>query len=414
MEINENYFMSRQSRRLHTVIRKYDTKNHSVTRVCLRQDLSDDEIYTTSRFHQLISNAASDIPEIYAINQLFIYAFINTNGNIYIVGPIKFDSNYSIKNELNIKIDNNIANSLANILPAIKWENFVESLLDFANIFKKSNDEDHEIIEKDLVTINCIEKNFNYKLRQDLENKIFEEQENGRHHNPYDQEVRELSAIENGDEEALKRSLAEDYTGQVGVLAKDNLRNNKNVALVVIATSSRAAIKGGLSPEIAFSMADLYSLQIEEATTDNIPLQITRNAEFEYTRIVHQIKTERAAMNSFSGEENEHVMSAKNYIFKHLHGKITVAEIAEELGLNANYLSEIFSKSENVTLKDYIINNKIYLVKNLLTYSAYSYTEIAYYLGFSSQSHLGKQFKKKTGMTLSQYRQKYQLQEYLD
>lgn len=45
--------------------------------------------------------------------------------------------------------------------------------------------------------------------------------------------------------------------------------------------------------------------------------------------------------------------------------------------------------------------------KYLLAYSPYSYIEIATYLGFSSQSHLGKVFKKYTGMTLRQYRGKY-------
>ena len=54
------------------------------------------------------------------------------------------------------------------------------------------------------------------------------------------------------------------------------------------------------------------------------------------------------------------------------------------------------------------------LTKNLLTYSPYSYIEIATYLGFSSQSHLGKVFKKYTDMTLRQYRERYgreQIQE---
>ena len=54
------------------------------------------------------------------------------------------------------------------------------------------------------------------------------------------------------------------------------------------------------------------------------------------------------------------------------------------------------------------------LTKNLLTYSPYSYIEIATYLGFSSQSHMGKVFKKYTDMTLRQYRERYgreQIQE---
>ena len=98
---------------------------------------------------------------------------------------------------------------------------------------------------------------------------------------------------------------------------------------------------------------------------------------------------------------------SKDYIFKHLHEKIRIQDIAEYLHLNANYLSELFRQCENVTLTDFILQEKVKLTRNLLAYSPYSYIEIATYLGFSSQSHLGKVFKKYTGMTLRQYREKY-------
>ena len=98
---------------------------------------------------------------------------------------------------------------------------------------------------------------------------------------------------------------------------------------------------------------------------------------------------------------------SKDYIFKHLHEKIRIQDIAEYLHLNANYLSELFRQCENVTLTDFILQEKVKLTRNLLSYSPYSYIEIATYLGFSSQSHLGKVFKKYTGMTLRQYRGKY-------
>ena len=49
----------------------------------------------------------------------------------------------------------------------------------------------------------------------------------------------------------------------------------------------------------------------------------------------------------------------------------------------------------------------IRLAVSMLTYSDHRYIEIANYLGFTSQSHLGEVFKKHTGMTLSQYRKTY-------
>jgi len=48
----------------------------------------------------------------------------------------------------------------------------------------------------------------------------------------------------------------------------------------------------------------------------------------------------------------------------------------------------------------------------MLVYSRYSYSAIANYLGFSSQSYLGAKFKKATGLTLHQYREKYGVKEF--
>ena len=82
--------------------------------------------------------------------------------------------------------------------------------------------------------------------------------------------------------------------------------------------------------------------------------------------------------------------------------------------MNPNYLSELFRKTEGITISNYIFQEKLKLIKNMLIYSRYSYNEIASYLGFSSQSHLGMRFKKSTGMTLHQYRETYSRKEFQD
>ena len=50
----------------------------------------------------------------------------------------------------------------------------------------------------------------------------------------------------------------------------------------------------------------------------------------------------------------------------------------------------------------------------MLIYSPYSYIEIANYFGFASQSHMGREFKKVLGMTLSEYRAKYRRNGFLE
>ena len=111
--------------------------------------------------------------------------------------------------------------------------------------------------------------------------------------------------------------------------------------------------------------------------------------------------------------ENRHISRCKDYIFTHLHGKITVQEIAEAIGLEPNYLSALFRKEEHTTLKAYIMHEKVHLIKNLLVYSQYPYAKIAAYLGFASQSHMSKCFRLETGMTPGQYRNAYQREDFI-
>ncbi|MDO4492142.1 MAG: helix-turn-helix transcriptional regulator, partial [Lachnospiraceae bacterium] len=90
-----------------------------------------------------------------------------------------------------------------------------------------------------------------------------------------------------------------------------------------------------------------------------------------------------------------------------LHERISVESIADELGYHPDYLSHLFKETQGIGLSQFIVREKITRARNLLVYSEYSYSEIASYLGFSSQSHFGAHFKKLTGYTPRQYRETY-------
>ena len=85
--------------------------------------------------------------------------------------------------------------------------------------------------------------------------------------------------------------------------------------------------------------------------------------------------------------------------------KINYSDYLKE-GLNMDYavISKIFSKTEGLTIEKFIILQKIEKVKELIDYGDLNFSEIAYKLQYSSVSHLSRQFKKITGMTLSQYK----------
>jgi AraC family transcriptional regulator len=75
--------------------------------------------------------------------------------------------------------------------------------------------------------------------------------------------------------------------------------------------------------------------------------------------------------------------------------------LSEELNYEYNYLSNLFSSVEGITLEQYIIRQKIEKVKELLFYDELNLSQIAHKLGYSSVAHLSAQFKKITGFTPS-------------
>jgi AraC family transcriptional regulator len=75
--------------------------------------------------------------------------------------------------------------------------------------------------------------------------------------------------------------------------------------------------------------------------------------------------------------------------------------LSEEVHYEYNYLSNLFSSVQGVTLEQYIIRQKIEKVKELLFYDELSLSQIADKLGYSSVAHLSSQFKKITGLTPS-------------
>lgn len=78
--------------------------------------------------------------------------------------------------------------------------------------------------------------------------------------------------------------------------------------------------------------------------------------------------------------------------------------LSDNLNLSYQYLSNLFSSLEDVTIEKFIIHQKIEKVKELLVYGEMTLSEISYQLGYSSVQHLSSQFRKITGFTPSHYK----------
>lgn len=81
-----------------------------------------------------------------------------------------------------------------------------------------------------------------------------------------------------------------------------------------------------------------------------------------------------------------------------------LTNLENEIGKSYSILSKTFSRSEGITLERYFINLKIEKVKELIQLQELNFSEIAYSLNYKNSSHLAKQFKQVTGMSMSAYK----------
>ena len=209
-----------------------------------------------------------------------------------------------------------------------------------------------------------------------------------------------MDIVRRGDSAALKSWLSQASAVQGGTIAKDQLRQLKNTFIVTATLTSRAAIRGGMREDDAFSLSDAYIQRAELLSTYESILNLQYHMLLEYTEQVEQLHRGKHA--------SKLALDVANYVRHHLSESISVDAMAEELYLSRPYLSSKFRREMGQTLTDFILNEKTEEAKRLLRYSDKSAAAIAAYLGFSSHGHFCKVFKKYASLTPNEYRQKHQ------
>ena len=218
-------------------------------------------------------------------------------------------------------------------------------------------------------------------------------------HNTFALEQTIMGIVRKGDTCALQEWLRSAPAVRGGIVATDQLRQIKNTFIISVTLASRAAIQGGLSVEEAFSLSDAY---IQKCELMNSPIQIT-NLQYHMIREL----TQRVERIRNGKQPSKLVTDVANYIRSHLSEPITVERIAKELYLSRPYLSRKFIAETGESLTDHILKEKVNEAKRLLRYSDRSLTAIGNFLGFSSQGHFSRVFKRYTGLTPGEYRSKY-------
>ena len=78
--------------------------------------------------------------------------------------------------------------------------------------------------------------------------------------------------------------------------------------------------------------------------------------------------------------------------------------LQQQMHRDHSSLSHLFSSLEGTTIEQYLINQKVEKIKELIIYDELNLSQIAVRLGYSSLAHLSGQFKKVTGLTPSHFK----------
>lgn len=222
-------------------------------------------------------------------------------------------------------------------------------------------------------------------------------------HAPYESELRFYNCVRLGDLKQVRAIQSEaplcDRLDEIGVLSMNPVRNMRYHIIISIATITRYCIDGGMPPESAYHLSDVYIRQVDLLNDLNELQKLNDKMALDFTRCMMKLHKERVY--------SKNIVKCIDYIYMHIRDRVTARELALYCGLHPSYLSRLFREEVGIGINEYIRQAKVENAKNMLRYSEDSYLTISNNLAFSSQSHFVKVFREQTGMTPKEYRDKY-------
>ena len=178
----------------------------------------------------------------------------------------------------------------------------------------------------------------------------------------------------------------------------DPINQAKYTVVAFITLCTRAAIEGGLSSEIAYTLSDTYTQSVDEAKTISHVAAVSHTMYEDFIRRVNQIRRDSGI--------SRPVRICCDYIDTHPEAEIKLTMLADKVGYTTNYLARKFKAEMGMPINAYIRRAKIHRAKMLLATTEMSVQEVADHLHFCSRSYFSKAFLEQEGIVPSLYREK--------
>ena len=212
---------------------------------------------------------------------------------------------------------------------------------------------------------------------------------------PLDYETNAIRCVREGNVKGITHLNYADFKDKMGATASTPKRTFEYNTVAAITLFTRAAIEGGAKPDDAYNLSEVLIQALEKAGTVQEIQEIFRLSERMFAKMVHRARAKNKPYQ---------IEKCRAFIGENIFRKISVAEVAESVGLHPHYLSTLFCEHEGITLRDYIQREKINAACHMLRYSNRHVSEIALRLGYKSQSKFTEIFRKWQAMTPTEYR----------
>ena len=182
-----------------------------------------------------------------------------------------------------------------------------------------------------------------------------------------------------------------------GAYSQETLRQTKNRTYARAGLVAEAAIQGGVEVENALSMLYYHLQCMEDAGNIHELGRACRQMEEEFAGQVYRRRT---------AQLSRAVLDCCDYIQLHLEDEnLSRAQLAKALNYSEGYLSRKFRQEMGMTIKDYMIRQRLERGKELLRSTKMSIQDISLRLCFGSPSHFAAAFRKAWGMSPGQWRE---------
>jgi len=108
-----------------------------------------------------------------------------------------------------------------------------------------------------------------------------------------------------------------------------------------------------------------------------------------------------------SKQDITYIRQAKTILDENFDKHITIPQLARQAGINEAKLKEGFRELYGNSIHTYIQQLRLEKAKQLLLTTTMPITDITYHIGYSHVTHFTTLFKKETGLTPTEYRNKF-------